>query len=108
MRPTKYNKTIQEKANWYVNGGYKGQGAQFPSTKGLAKLLSVAKKTLYNWRKYPEFLHTLELICIEQEIILIEGGLSGTFNASIVKLLLVNHGYSLNRKYTCKATGRSF
>lgn len=68
-----------------------------PSIIGLAEVLEVTAKTLYNWSNHPdnpEFLHMLEKIQQRQHRILLENGLTGDFNAAITKLALTKHGYS--------------
>lgn len=94
MRPTKYSKDVQSKADLYANGGYIACGDIVPSQSGLACELGVSRQTLFNWKQYPEFFDTLERIGLLQERITLSGGLRGELNSSIVKLLLANHGYS--------------
>jgi hypothetical protein len=68
---------------------------KLPSIAGLAVNLKVARSTIYEWAKdHPEFSDILERILAEQERRLIENGLSGIYNATIVKLALGKHGYS--------------
>lgn len=95
-RPTKYNKSILEKANKYLTD-YKNQelGKMIPSVEGLAIYLDVSTKTIYNWgNEHSEFLHTLGNVNTRQKILLLDGGLSGDFNSNIAKLALGNHGFS--------------
>ena len=104
-RPTKYNKSILEKANKYLTD-YKNQelGKMIPSVEGLAIYLSVSTKTIYNWgNEHDEFLHTLAEVNARQKILLLDGGLSGEFNSNITKLALGNHGMS--EKTEQKMTG---
>lgn len=92
-RPTKYNATIQKKADDYINK-YKDLDQVIPSTAGLAVYLKISKKTLYNWAETNKaFLHTLETIQDMQELIAVNSGLSGAFQPTITKLVLANHGY---------------
>ena len=94
-RPTKYNKAIQQKADDYVDGAHLGASDPVPSVAGLACYLGVNKQTLYNWGdNHPQFLDTLDRCKERQEKLALMGGLTNEFNASIVKLLLANHGYS--------------
>ena len=62
----------------------------------MAVVLGVAKSTLYKWAEDEStgFSDTLALCNDQQEIKLLNGGLTNTFNATIVKLALANHGYS--------------
>lgn len=95
MRPTKYCKKVQEKADWYANGGYSDCGDVVPSQAGLACELGVTRQTIANWKElHPKFLDTLQKISVMQERACLAGGLRGELNSSIVKLLLANHGYS--------------
>jgi len=94
-RPTKYSQAIKAKADDYVAGGHLGADDPVPSVAGLACHLGITKNTLYNWAdENPDFLHTLERCKERQEKLALMGGLTNEFNASIVKLLLANHGYS--------------
>ena len=94
-RPSSYNEEVQRLADEYVDGGWIELGDAVPSTVGLADFLDVAKQTLYNWRDtYPEFLATFSKIETKQHRSLITRGLTGDYNAAIVKLMLANHGYS--------------
>lgn len=67
---------------------------KLPTIEGFAIFLGVSKKSLYNWAEsYPQFLHALEKIEVEQKNRLIEKGLSGDYNPTIAKLILsANHG----------------
>jgi len=54
----------------------------------------VAASSLYLWRdKYDEFSETLAKIEGRQHQKALNSGLDGTFNATITKLVLANHGY---------------
>jgi hypothetical protein len=66
-----------------------------PTMEGLALYLGIARSTLYEWKNtHLEFSDLLERLIAQQEHILLEYGLSGEFNASIVKLILsARHGY---------------
>jgi len=93
-RPTKYNKTILEKAYTYLKE-WQDEGDMIPSVEALAGYLEVSRSTLYNWgEEYKEFLHILEEVNRLQAKTLINNGLSGSFNANITKLVLGKHGYS--------------
>lgn len=94
-RPTKYNEGILDKAYEYLDN-YDKYGHIIPSVVGLADVLEVTTKTLYNWSEKEEnrkFLHILERLIQRQHIKLINGGLSGDLNAQITKLVLGKHGY---------------
>lgn len=66
---------------------------KLPSIRGFAKFIGVSRKTLYNWRdEYPEFKEALEDINEEQLERLVNGGLEGSYNSTITKVLLsANH-----------------
>lgn len=67
---------------------------RLPTIDGLAVFIKVTRPTLYNWgEKYPEVKQALDEIMQEQLQRLIDEGLGGNYNPTIVKLLLShNHG----------------
>lgn len=66
-----------------------------PSIAGLAFVLGKSRKVLYGWAEQnDEFRNILEAIASIQEMLLIDGGLSGDFNATITKMMMTKHGYS--------------
>lgn len=98
-RKTKLTPDIIDKAKEYVLGGYRDVGDVVTSHVGLAQYLGVSKSTVYLWmegeddlsREFSDF----ALAAFEkQENLLLNGGLSGAYNANITKLLLSKHGYS--------------
>ena len=92
-RPSKYNETIQKKANDYLKNHEK-YGDVVPSTCGLAVFLDISEKTCYNWGDaHPIFLQTLDGIQAKQKNLLLNKGLSGDFQPTIAKLMLANHGF---------------
>jgi hypothetical protein len=94
-RPTKYSEDMQAQADAYVDGGYESCNDAVPSTSGMAFELGVSRQTLYDWAdKHSAFLDTLDRCSQIQERRALSGGLRNEMNASIVKLLLANHGYS--------------
>ena len=93
-RPSKYNKDLQEQADRYIFE-YQDLGDVVPSRAGLCCYLGIARSTSFEWEAaYPEFSDTLKGIDVLQENKIINKGLDGTFNATITKLMLANHGYS--------------
>lgn len=68
---------------------------KLPSKEDFADWLGVSRKTLYNWSDdNPEFAFALEKIHNAQHARLVNGGLDGTYNSTIAKLMLTsNHGY---------------
>lgn len=70
------------------------QNAKMPSLIGYARFLGFPRQTLEHWAiSRPEFARALDLLKDVQQEYLINHGLSGKYNAQIVKLLLgTNHG----------------
>ena len=95
-RPTKYNKEILDKTKAYINN-YEQYDHAFPSIVGLAYILDLNKQTIFDWEKQPDkkqFSDMLEKIKEKQELIAWKKGLTGDYNANLVKLLLTKHGYN--------------
>ena len=92
-RPTKYNATIQKKAEDYIKNLPEDEVVH--SIEGLADHINVARSTVYKWRdEIEEFSDTLEAILRKQAKTLINRGLAGEFNAPMTKMMMnVNHGY---------------
>jgi hypothetical protein len=68
-----------------------------PTVAGLACVLGVTRKTIYEWVKDETkgaFCDILEELGQRQERVLVRGGLGGDFNAPISKMMLTKHGYS--------------
>lgn len=91
MRPTIITDELLDKAKRYADGGFVGIDV-VPSIAGLAHHLKISRSTIY--ANQAEFSDTLERIKQTQERMLLNGGLTGEFNATLTKLLLANHGYS--------------
>lgn len=92
-RPTKYSTAMLKQAHAYTEN-YKALGDIVPTAAGLACELGVSKRTVYTWaEEHPEFSHTLQIVQAMQERKLTSGGLDGTFQPTITKLMLANHGY---------------
>jgi len=91
---TKYNSDTLLNADHYVNGGYIDLGQCLPTSAGLARHLKCCRMSLYLWaKKYAEFNEVIESLNCEQEMLLVNGGLSNKYNANITKLMLSQHGY---------------
>ena len=92
-RPTKYNATIQKKAEEYIKRLPEDEVVH--SIEGLSDYIDVARSTVYKWRdEIEEFSDTLEAILRKQAKSLINRGLTGEFNAPMTKMMMnVNHGY---------------
>lgn len=99
-RPSKYSDALIAKGHAYVDGGFE-EGEAVPTVGGLASYLGVRTQTLYNWRKSPDKAEAvewlLECTLCEQELMLVNGGLTGKFNPAICKLMLAKHGYTTKR-----------
>ena len=94
-RPTKLTEEIIKKAENYIAGDWMTLGHVMPSAVGLAKVIGVSKKTIYNWAdNNDDFLHILAELNTEQEFTLLNNGLTGEFNTAITKLVLAKHDYS--------------
>jgi len=95
-RPTKLTDAVRKKAALYPTE-YESYGHAIPSEVGLAKILRVARSTVQKWGKDDpkgEFSGILEQIQCNQEFQLLNSGLLGDYNSTIVKLVLGKHGYS--------------
>lgn len=93
-RPTKYNQEVQDQADRYIYE-WSDIGDTVPSRVGLCCFIGIHKDTSYEWEKrYPAFSDTCKVVDALQEHTALNKGISGVFNAQIVKLILANHGYS--------------
>ncbi len=94
--PTKYTPKLLEKAQWYVDGGWKDEGDTIPTIEGLALVLGIRRETLWAWEKEPDK-HQISNILGELKEIqargLINKSLIGEYNSTIAKMLLSGHGY---------------
>lgn len=86
-----FDKTVGDKSNSYE----RVLKTKIPTLAGLALYLEVNKATVYEWGKeYKEFSNALDDLTSLQEEKLLNGGVSGTYNSTISKLILSsNHGY---------------
>lgn len=67
---------------------------RLPNIGGLAVYLDIARDTIYDWKKkHPDFSYIVEKILAEQENRLVNGGISGDYNATISKVMMTKHGY---------------
>lgn len=96
-RPSDYDPVeTLKKVELYLNE-YRSLGQEIPTVAGLALYLDVSRSTVQLWATQEdkaEFSGALEKIKANQEVLLLSGGLSGTMNPTITKLVLANHGYS--------------
>ena len=105
-RPSLYSEAIIAKAEEYLKT-YQDDGDLIPSAAGLALKLGITKSTIYDWAsKYQDFSDMLGKMNAEQESKLLRGGLSGTFNATIAKLVLAKQGYSEKQEIDHTTNGK--
>lgn len=108
-RPTNYSDETVRKAKQYLSE-YESYGDAIPSVAGLSIVLGRSRSILYDWAKDPEkqeFSDILADINATQEKVALSKGLTGDFNATIVKLLLGKHGYhdKVDQELTGKGGG---
>ena len=112
-RPTKYKEEFIKKVDEYlatchfeIGEFHKTRGEKsdtyervaninLPKIEGFSQFIDIAIPTLLEWEKlYPPFSNALDKIRREQHNILVDGGVAGMLNPTIVKLMLSsNHGY---------------
>ena len=95
-RPTKYNQSILDIANAYIEDYQSEHGHTIPSIAGLSLIVDVRRETLHVWAKEKgkeKFSNILAKLLAKQEQLLLSNGLSGDFNAGICKLVLGKHNY---------------
>lgn len=106
-RPSEYNDKILATANEYLETYNSKYQHAIPSVVGLAKVLKKSRDTLYDWAKHEdkkEFSNILRQVVSDQELTLLNGGLSGEFNPAITKLVLGKHGYSEKQQVSATVT----
>lgn len=94
--PTKYSDKILETAIDYV-ANFKDYGDEVPSVAGLAVAIGTHRDTIYDWSKQEsksDFSDIVKMLMTNQERNLMNGGLNGSMNPTIVKLMLAKHGHS--------------
>ncbi len=81
--------------NDYIDN-YQNYDHAIPSVAGLAEVIDIRSSTIYRWAEAdkPLIRETLEKLEDKQHRILLDSGLKSTFNSTITKLALHNHGYS--------------
>lgn len=93
-RPSELPKVL-ELAKLYLNGDWQVFGDVIPSVAGLACYCGKNRDSMYQYAKESEeFSDILSSLLTLQENKLLNGGLNGTMNATITKLLLTKHNYS--------------
>lgn len=102
-RPTKLTSAFIELAEEYINT-WEEIGDIIPSIAGLAVFTRVSRDSIHEWSNnkpaeatqdnYSAFSDILSTLVATQEQKLLNGGLSGSMNATITKLVLHKHNYS--------------
>lgn len=83
------------KAREYLMGGWNEFGDVIPSVAGLACYCGKNRDSMYQYAKESdEFSDIVSSLLTLQENKLLNGGLNGSMNATITKLLLTKHNYS--------------
>lgn len=91
---SKYSPVKLQLAKDYAEGGYRDLEQVIPTGEGLALLLGVSRKTLFNWRdKHDDFALVMEHMNCKQALTCLNKGLKGEFNPVITKQVLARHGY---------------
>lgn len=92
-RPTKYDETIQKKADIYYDMCLEGSEI-LPSIEGLSLYININRDTIYEWIKiHPIFSDTYKKIMELQKKIIQEKGITGIFNPAVsIFMLKANHG----------------
>jgi hypothetical protein len=97
-RPTKYTPEFLELANDYLqNFNTDKYNDTIPSIAGLAYVSNISRSTLHEWygqEGKKDFSDILDKLLALQEKLTLNGGLNGTYNSAMAKLLLGKHGYS--------------
>ena len=99
-RPTLLDDALHEKAIHYIENHKDVYNDEVPSHAGMAVVLKVSKSTIYKWAEderetsLGSFSDTLDMCNQKQEALLVSNGLNNTFNSTIAKLMLHNHGHS--------------
>jgi hypothetical protein len=106
----KFNKDVMTIAKDYLVN-WRKTGDRIPMVSGLLLEIGrhgmpVSRNTIYVWAaKYPQFKAAIELLKLLQVRELKNGGLAGTHNAVITKLLLAaDHGYMERQAVELDAT----
>lgn len=120
-RPTTYNEEILTKTEQYIKNcidqeiefhktrGEKSDSYErivkvnLPTIEGLALYLNVARSSIYLWiDEHKDFSDIIEKLQAKQAEMLINSGLSGSYNPTIAKVLLTKHGYREGNEVTGK------
>jgi len=106
-RPSEYSTDILDKVVKYIESCVDEErevmnadklttklDVNLPTIEGLAVYLGISRDTIYDWEtKYSEFSDIIEILRAEQAKRLANKGLSGDYNPTIAKLMMMKHGY---------------
>jgi len=93
-RPSKYDPSVLPIVREYIDN-YSEHGDVIPQIAALHKILDVSVSSIYRWEENEEqFREVLDELRQAQHKVLLNGGISGDFNATITKLVLTKHGYT--------------
>lgn len=102
-----------DKGMAYINGGYQENGQIVPTTDGLAIALDVCRKTAYNWAEMEsnefreQIAYILDRVQAIQGMKIVNGGLSGEMNSTVVGKMLSNHGFNQSASIDLKSSDGS-
>src|SRR3990167_9912462 len=113
-RPTDYNEAMLLKAQEYLSYAQDTVDAhgkaqiRIPKAEGMALYLGISRSTLYKWAgEHDQFSDIVERMNQMQAERLIDKSISGEYNATIAKLLLIKHGYSDKQEIDHTTRGES-
>ena len=107
-RPTELTEALIKMAAHYADSGFSENSEALPTISGLALYLGKSKSSLHSYAdQSEEMADILDRIKCRQEVMLINGGLHGDFNAGIAKLMLANHGYNEKQAIDHTSNGHS-
>lgn len=97
-RPTDLDEDVVNQV-WEYLDTYEDQGDIVPTIEGLACFLKCSVASIYTWESREDangsqFLEAINAVRAAQGRKLLNGGLEGTLNSGITKLILTKHGYS--------------
>lgn len=105
-RPTEYSTEIPSKVEKYLTEC--AERKYIPTKEGLAVFLDVSRQSIYNWAaEIPEFFDIFERLMAKQADKLIQGGLDGSYNAPVTKMLLTKHDYSDKQEIDHTSAGKA-
>lgn len=94
-RPTEYRDDFISQIEKYLEE-YKNKGEVIPTVAGVARWLGVSRSTVNLWATQEDkrnFSDMIEKVLAEQEIKVLNNGLTGEFKPQISTLILSKHGY---------------